>query len=125
MAIVSSERQGTRRRQRKTVPPGVLERALARTEEVREAIDTLINEGIPSTDIAAGLGCSRWEVWAWRTSRYEPRAPIMCFVLLEWAAHVRAHRAAAPILRAMAQLQKNAREEGNKNASTETGHSGV
>lgn len=119
MAVATSERQGTRRRQRKTIPPGVLERALARTEEVRAAIDTLIEEGIPTTDIAAGLHCSRWEVWAWRTGRYEPRAPIMCFVLLEWAAHVRAHRAAAPILKAWAQQQKNAREEGNDNASTD------
>ena len=77
-----------KRRRNSKVPAVVSMRALARVEEIRTALDYLVDEaGITTTDIGRELGCSRWQVWAWRKGMYEPRLPIWAFIIVEWAAY--------------------------------------
>ncbi len=70
-----------------------------RDQLVQRSLEYLIVEGrVPVVDVAAALGVSRREVWAWRSGRFQPQQPINCFVLVEWAEHVRSGRAYARLL---------------------------
>jgi len=113
MALLTSERRKKRTRKRHEIPPVVLARALARSQEVQESIETLVKEGVAVVDIAAGLGCSRRQVWAWRQGMFSPQQPVQCFCLLEWARYLLDCRAAAPIWKAMADAR--AKEKDNAN----------
>lgn len=95
----------TRPRKQSKMPEVVKMRAVARAEEISRSIDYLVDEaGISLANISRELGCSRWQVWAWRKGIYSPREPLIAFSIIEWAAF---YRDSGPYYRVMRQLAEN------------------
>lgn len=71
------------------IPPIVVARALAQADLFHTELQYLISAGISRTDIARGIGVSRRQLYEWELGRYAPQQPVLAFVVIYWAEHVR------------------------------------
>jgi len=85
---IISERK-TKPRKHFKLPEAVMRRAFAQSDQVKAGLQVLISSGISRTNIAAELGVSRRQLWEWESGRYQPQNPLLAFIIIYWAEHVR------------------------------------